>query len=64
MKKILSASNSAEAHLVAEALRQDGMSASVQGEWGSLETPSVWGRFEGGTQVDTQLVVFEESVTF
>ena len=42
MKKILSASNSAEAYLVAEALRQDGISASVQGEWGSLETPSVW----------------------
>jgi len=42
MKKIFSAPNSAEAHLLVEALRQEGIAASVQGEWGSLEGPSVW----------------------
>ena len=43
MKKILDVKNSADAHLVVEALRQEGIAASVQGEWGSVgEGPSVW----------------------
>ena len=50
MKKILSVTNSAEAHLLVEALHQEGIAASVQGEWGSLEGPSVW--IENGTDAD------------
>jgi hypothetical protein len=42
MKRIVSVTNSAEAHLLVEALHQEGIAASVQGEWGSLEGPSVW----------------------
>jgi hypothetical protein len=42
VRKILGTANPAEAHLLAEALRQEGIAASVQGEWGSLEGPSVW----------------------
>jgi hypothetical protein len=42
MKKIFTTTNPAEAHLLVEALRQEGIAASVQGEWGSLEGPSVW----------------------
>jgi hypothetical protein len=45
MKKIVSVRSSAEGHLVVEALKQEGIAASVQGEFGvigSVESPSVW----------------------
>jgi Putative prokaryotic signal transducing protein len=50
MKNILSVTNSAEAHLLVEALHQEGIAASVQGEWSSLEGPSVW--IENDTDAD------------
>jgi Putative prokaryotic signal transducing protein len=45
MKKIVTVRNSSEAYLLVEALRQEGIAASVQGESGvigSIESPSVW----------------------
>lgn len=42
MKWIANATNAAEAHLLAETLRQEGIAASVQGQWGAHATPSVW----------------------
>ena len=58
MKKIVSVTNPAEAHLLAEALRQEGIAASVQGEWGSLEGPSVW--IENGRDADRAVTLAAE----
>jgi Putative prokaryotic signal transducing protein len=59
MKKILSVTNRAEAHLLAEALRQDGIPTSVQEEWGSLDgtsTTFIWIENDGDAERATALL--------
>ena len=59
MKKILSVTNRAEAYLLAEALRQEGIHTSVQEEWGSLDgtsTTFIWIENDGDAERATALL--------
>jgi hypothetical protein len=59
MKKILSGTNRAEAHLLAEALRQEGIQTSVQEEWGSVDgttTTFIWIENDGDAERATALL--------
>jgi hypothetical protein len=56
MKRILSFAKPAEAHLVAETLRQEGIVATVHEEWGAIEGPSVWIENDADAERATTLV--------